>query len=245
VSLITPKIRPTNDDIAARVPRDKLAASRDIADQLLRLAKEMDLTSRYRNTVNFEYWRARCDAEQTEEALTAREQIHKAEELLAANASLNESRENFEKAWDNWELVYKKHPLLFDSGEAQDLVDNVEHYADLLGRIDVKFRADFKLKVLLEMTDKGQRLRKRMDAVQATATEVTPKKPGEKKPDPAEKPGEKPGEKPAETKEPPAKSDKPAEKGKAEEKPAPAGKGPAKTEDGKKPAADAPAAPPK
>ena len=51
------------------------------------------------------YGVARCDAEQTEEALTAREQIHKAEELLAAKASLNEARENFEKAWDNWELV--------------------------------------------------------------------------------------------------------------------------------------------
>jgi hypothetical protein len=245
VTVLSPKVKPTNDDIAARVPREKLAVARDIADQLLRLTKEIDMTSRYRGTVNFDYWRARCDAEQTEEALTAREQVHKAEELLSANASLNESRENFEKAWDNWEVVYKKHPLLFDSGEAEELVDNVEHYADLLGRIDVKFPADFKLKVLLEMTDKGQRLRKRLDAVQATATEFTPAKPGEKKPEPAEKPGEKPGEKPPETKEPPAKTDKPAEKTKTDEKPAPAGKEPAKAEGGKKPAADAPAAPPK
>lgn len=243
-SVLSPKVKPTNDDVAARVPREQLAKSREIADQLLRLAKEMEMTSRYRATVNFDYWRARCDAEQTEEALTAREQVHKAEELLIANASLNEARENFEKAWDNWEVVYKKHPQLFDSGEAQDLVDNVEHYAELLGRIDVKFPADFKLKILLDMTEKGQRLRKRLDALQATAREVTPK-PGEKKPEPGEKPGEKSGEKPAETKEPPAKGEKPAEKTKADEKPAPAAKEPAKGEDAKKPAADAPAAPPK
>ena len=191
VMLIGPKIKATNDDVAARVPREKLAQAREIADQLQNLTREMEMTARYRGTVNFDYWRARCSAEQTPEALDAREQVHKAEELREANRSLNDSRENYEKAWENWAIVFKKHPQLFDSIEAQELVDAVDHYADVLGRIEVKFPADFKLKELLEMTEKGQRLKKRLDTLQGIAPAVTPSQPGEKKPEATENPAEK------------------------------------------------------
>jgi hypothetical protein len=193
VTILSPKVKATNEDVAARVPREKMSEAREIGDQLLRLGKEIEMTGRYRGTVNFDYWRARCIGEQMPEALAAREQIHKAEEIRVKNTSLNESRELFEKAWDNWEIVYKKHPALFDSIEAQELVDAVEHYADVLGRMEAKFPADFKLKVLLDMTEKGQRLRKRLDTLRAAATEAE-KKPEEKR---AET-----GEKPTETKEP-------------------------------------------
>ncbi len=212
VNFLGSKVKATNEEVAARVPREKLAQAREIADQLQRLTQEMDMTSRYRGTVNFDYWRARCSAEQTQEALDAREQIHKAEELREANRSLNDSRENYEKAWENWAIVFKKHPQLFDSIEAQELVDAIDHYADVLGRIEVKFPADFKLKELLEMTEQGQRLKKRLDTLQAIAPAVTPAQPGEKKPESTENP---------------------AEKTKAEEKPAAAAKDAAPTKDEK------------
>ncbi|MGI8982598.1 MAG: hypothetical protein ACR2FY_25480 [Pirellulaceae bacterium] len=234
-SILQSMVKPSNDEVAARVPREKLSQARDIADQLQRLEKELDMTNRYRGTVNFDYWRARCNAEQTEEALLARKLVHDAEALFEGNKSLNDARKNYEQAWDNWAIVYEKHPQLFDSIEAQELVEAVEHYSNLLGSLDVKFPADFKLKKLLDMTQHGQELRKRLDTLQAAAPEITPSEPKEKKPESTDKPIEKPaettGEKPLEKTESPAK---------IEEKPA------ARPKIGEvKPAADIPAAEPK
>lgn len=220
VNVLTGMVKATNEDVAARVPREKLSEAREIGDQLLRLGKEIEMTGRYRGTVNYDYWKARCIGEQMPEALAAREQIHKAEEIRAKNTSLNESRELFEKAWDNWEVVYQKHPQLFDSIEAQELVDAVDHYADVLSRMDAKFPADFKLKILLDMTEKGQRLRKRLETLRAAATEA-PANPADKKPETGEKPVEKPGKKPAEVKDP-AKTEAGKEKPNADEKNEPA-----------------------
>jgi len=219
-SMLTERVKASNDDIASHVSREKLADARAIADQIGRLGQELDMTARYRSTVNFDYWRARCNAEQTDEALKARELVHDAEALFETKKSLNDARKKYEEAWENWDAVFRKHPALFDSGEAQDLVTIIDHYATLLGQIDVKFPADFKLKSLLEMTPQGQALRKRLETFQAAAPEKTPGKAPEKKPEP---------------------TDKPSSETKAEEKPAapaPAEKEPAKKADEK------PAAPP-
>ncbi|MFN0020674.1 MAG: hypothetical protein ACKVP0_20640 [Pirellulaceae bacterium] len=219
-------VKPSNDQVAAQVPRDKLSQAREIADQLQKLSQEIDMTRRYRGTVNYAYWKARSSAEQTDEGLAARELVHDAEALFEGKKSLNEARKKYDLAWENWAVVYDKYPELIDSVEAQDLVEIIEHYINLLGALDVKFPADFKLKKVMEMTQGGRELGKRLDALNAASKEVSPTNPGEKKTEgtdkPSEKPAEKSGEKPAEEKPPAAKSDeKPVEKPKAEE-PSPA-----------------------
>ncbi|MCE9524622.1 MAG: hypothetical protein K8R36_01050 [Planctomycetales bacterium] len=224
-------VRPTNDEVAAKVPRDKLSQSREIADQLQKLRQEIDMTRRYRGTVNYEYWRARSSAEQTDEGLAARELVHDAEALFEGKKSLNEARKKYDQAWDNWAVVYGKYPELMDSVEAQELVEVIEHYVNLLGALDVKFPADFKLKKVMEMSHGGQELIKRLDALNAAAKEIVPTKPSEKKED---------------TKAPPAKVEqKPAEKAKAEEKPAPTVEEPAKAKEPNPSAAEKPQAAPK
>jgi hypothetical protein len=203
-SILQSMIKPANDDVAARVPRDKKSEAREIADQLQQLEKEIDLTGRYRGTVNFVYWRARCDAEQTAEALLARELVHDAEILNEGKKSLNDARKKYELAWDNWAVVYEKHPQLFDSVEAQEIVAAVENYSKLLQDINVKFPADFKLKKVLEITEQGMELRKRLDALQAIAPEITPGKPAEKPAAPV-----KEDEQPAPTAKEPVKAEEP------------------------------------
>jgi hypothetical protein len=210
---ISRMVKASNDDVAAQVPRDKLSQSREIADQLQRLSKEIDMTSRYRGTVNFVYWRARCNADQSDEALAARELVHDAEALFEAKKSLNEARKKYDQAWDKWVVVYGKYPELLDSVEAQELVEVIEHYANLLGALDQKFPADFKLKNVMVMNHGGQELLKRLDAVNATSTDT-----------PSASPKIVP------------------EKPKAIETPVPDSKAPSKTE-AMKPAAEIPAAP--
>ena len=229
--MIAGMVKASNDDVAAQVPRDKLSQAREIADQLQKLSKEIDMTSRYRGTVNFVYWRARCSADQTDEALAARELVHDAEALFEAKKSLNEAKKKYDQAWDKWAIVYARFPELLDSVEAQDLVEVIEHYANLLGDLDVKFPADFKLKKVMEMTYPGQQLIKRLDALNAAATETTPPNTTDKKPEANAKPVEK-------------TNDKPLEKTTSEEKPVSPAKGSDKASE-TKPAADVPAAPPK
>jgi hypothetical protein len=245
-SMLSRMVRPSDDDIASRVPREKLSQAREIADQLQRLNKEIDMTNRYRGTVNFIYWRARCNAEQTDEGLAARELVHDAEALFEGKKSLNEARKKYDQAWEKWAVVYEKYPELIDSVEAQELVEVIDHYANLLGALDVKFPANFQLKKVMQMTQAGQQLMKRLDALNAASTESTPLIPGEKGTNstgqPEEKPAKKPGEQPADAKEPAVKTDKKeAEKSKIEEKPEPPTKEPAKAES-TKPAAKGPAA---
>ncbi len=214
--MIAGMVKPSNEDIAAQVPREKLSQARDVADQLQRLSKEVDMTNRYRGTVNFDYWRARGSAEQTDEALAARELVHDAEAIFESKKSLNEALKKYDQAWDKWAIVYAKYPELIDSVEAQELVTVIEHYANLLGALDIKFPADFKLKKVMEMNQGGQQLLKRLDAVNASSTETTPDPP----------------------------KNIPPVTPKVIETPAPTGKEPAKSAD-IKPAAGAPAATPK
>jgi hypothetical protein len=170
-TLVAGHIRPGNEAVAAKVPREKQSEAREIADQLQRLEREIEMTGRYRGTVNFEYWRARCEAEQTAEALAARELVHDAEALQKATRNLNEARKKYEQAWENWAVVYERHPQLFDSIEADELVEAVERYGNLLGSLDLKFPADFKLKKLLEITSQGQAFKQRIEALQGISPE--------------------------------------------------------------------------
>ena len=185
-------VRPQNDEVAAMVPREKLSQAREIADQIQRLDQEIDMTDRYRGTVNFAYWRARCDAEQTPEALAARELVHDADELQKGQRYLKEARRKYEQAWESWSVVYEKHPQLFDSIEAEELVESIAHYVSLLDSLEVlkEFPSDFKLKKLLEVTQEGQALRQRIDAFQGKTPESQsqPPKTGDSQPGSTGKP---------------------------------------------------------
>ena len=171
-NIINNRIKPRNEEVAAKVSRDKLSDAREIADQLLRLEREIEMTERYRSTVNFEYWRARCDAEQTDEALGARELVHNAGLKFKGQTDLEGARKEYEQAWVFWGAVYEKYPQLFDSTEAQELVEAVGQYCNLLDSIDQKFPDDFKLKRILEVNDEGQALKKRIEALQGKSSEA-------------------------------------------------------------------------
>ena len=197
-NMLEAKVRPSNDEVATKVGREKLGQAREIADQLQRLDREMEMTSRYRGTVNFDYWKSRCEAEQTNEALAARELVHDAEALHKSQRNLNAARQKYEQAWENWAVVYEKHPRLFDSVEATELVESVEKYGLLLDSLDLKFPADFKLMKLLDITSEGQSLKQRIEGIHGSLRENSA--PKESAPSSAVKPKE--GEKSAET--PPA-----------------------------------------
>ena len=112
-----------------------------------------DFVRRYRQIVNFDYWRTRCEVEQLEEANTARKHLYQADADLAA-ALLLDAKANYELAWDAWAQIYEQYRSLRAAVGAEDVVDAVKRYAFLLGQLDESFPADFKLKELVQNHDR-------------------------------------------------------------------------------------------
>jgi hypothetical protein len=166
------------DDIVARASRENRAKARDIADRITSLAEVIRLTALYRNTVNFEYWKTRCEVEQQPIMLEARELVHNADKLRLEGSSLSQARKDYEAAWDRWAVVFEKYPVLVDSQEGSELVESIRHYRDLLSQLELDFPADFKLNKLLDVTYEGQQLKKQIEIVQGAApsTPSTPRK---------------------------------------------------------------------
>ena len=171
-----------------RAPRESRAKIRPLVDQIIndkRLIQEID---RNRNVVAFEYWRTRVQAERTTEARQARSDVYSADKLFAQGEKFEEARAMYERAWDAWALIFKQYPELMNNAEAQDLIESIARYRDLLGQLDQPFPVDFKLNELLDMHFDGQKLREQIRLIQGTgpATGTPPPqqpKPDESKPD--------------------------------------------------------------
>jgi len=132
-----------------------------------------------RRIVNFEYWRTRAEAELTDEAPQAHSSVYEADKLQTEN--LGKSRDLYEKAWKLYATVFDKYPELMDNAEAQDLVDSVGHYRDVLGQLDEPFPSSFPLWTLLDKHHKGQQIRDQVKLLQGN--EPTAEKKEEAKPD--------------------------------------------------------------
>jgi hypothetical protein len=145
-------------DVLDHAPREKRPEIRAIIDQLEVQDVLVGSIARNRGIVNFEYWRTRCDAERTALAQTARKNIYDADRIFASGERFAEAKKMYEDGWVAWDQIFKKHPTLMGNAEAQDLIESVQHYRDLLNQLDERFPADFVLNPLLESHSEGQRL---------------------------------------------------------------------------------------
>ena len=122
----------SHTELAAEAPPEK----REEAKRLARIASEnealVDIVDRYREIVNFEYWKSRCEAEQEDNTLEARKLIRKAKAAYD-DADLIVARDIYEEAWVRWNDVFKKYPLMID--DVEDVVD----YKNLLAQLEESF----------------------------------------------------------------------------------------------------------
>src|SRR5207248_4580647 len=103
--------------------------------------------------------------------------------------SLANARTLYEAAWQLYARLFEKYPALMENAEAQDLVESVAHYRDLLGQLDESFPSSFPLWDLLDKHQKGQQIRDQVKLLQGSeaATGKQEKKPEETKDDKADK----------------------------------------------------------
>lgn len=148
------KISVTWQEVALRVPGERRAEARKLADDLADLKEKTNTIDTYRDIVNFYYWQARCEAEPTDACVAARELLYKAGKAYA-NGELFEARDLYEKSFAQWRKVLDHAPVLSDSTVmADDLVDEIDVYKKLLGKIGQKFPAKFALQDMIDLKEK-------------------------------------------------------------------------------------------
>jgi hypothetical protein len=181
------KVQPR--DFLGRAAREDRPRVRQLVDQI----EQDEQTSRQielnRRIVNFEYWRTRAEAELTEEAPKAHSSVFDADKLVASGENLAKARELYEGAWSLYAKIFEQYPVLMENAEAQDLIESVSNYRDLLGQLDEPFPSSFRLWDLLDKHQKGQQIRDQVKLLQGNErTEEKKEKSGDKASD--EKPAE-------------------------------------------------------
>jgi hypothetical protein len=136
------------------VAREAAAETRPRAQELARQyveAKETaEIIARYRDIVNFDFWRATCEAEVTEPMLRAREATWRAERDFE-NARLQAAKKAYEEAFAAWREVLDASPVLrADDLTADDVAETVSRYRKVLEQLDEKFPSPFILQDILD-----------------------------------------------------------------------------------------------
>jgi hypothetical protein len=154
-------------DFLGRAPkREDRPKVRQLVDQIEEDEQTIHQINLNRRIVNFEYWRTRADSELTDEAPQAHSAVYEADKLQNSGENLAKARELYEKAWKLYATIFDKYPDLMDNAEAQDLIDSVGHYRDVLGQLDEPFPTSFPLWPLLDKHYKGQQIRDQVKLLQ-------------------------------------------------------------------------------
>ena len=136
--LAVDKATVTVEDIVAAAPVEKKVEARRLSSQINEANSYSTTVRRYRDVVNFIYWRTRCEVEQTDQALQGREFLFSAGQALDA-ARLEDAKRFYEACWDRWSKIHAEHPELADDVTSEDLVDAIKRYSTLMGQMDEPF----------------------------------------------------------------------------------------------------------
>jgi hypothetical protein len=142
------KVRPI--DLAEKADEAKRPQALALADEVASAENLSGIIDRYRQIVNFEYWRLRCEVERNEDTLAARKLVHQANKDFEA-ARISESVKLFEEGFQKWRSVIDKFPKLLEEGTfSEDLADHIKVYRRNLDQLERKLPDDFPLKDVLE-----------------------------------------------------------------------------------------------
>jgi hypothetical protein len=143
-------LRVTWPTVAREAPADVKAKAQDLARQFVEANETAEIIGRYRDIVNFDFWRATCEAEVTDEMLKAREATWRAERDFE-NARLQAAKKAYEEAFEAWRKVLDSSEVLRkDSLTADDIKELVDRYRKVLEQLDEPFPKPFILQDVLE-----------------------------------------------------------------------------------------------
>ncbi len=136
--------------VASEAAAEIREEARRLAGEYVEASETAEIIDRYRDIVNYDFWRASCEAEVTQDALTAREAIWRADRDYDA-ARLQPARDAYEQAFAAWRRVLDNSPVLReDDLTAEDIAEVVQRYRRVLEQLDEPFPSPFILQDVLD-----------------------------------------------------------------------------------------------
>lgn len=153
ISELQRKLTVTHEDVANAMTGANRSRGLELAKQLAETEHLANTIRRYREIVNFEYWRRRAKVEQTAEALAAREFVYNGTFALATG-NLPQARELFDAGLAKWREVLDMEQfanLPEDGDLGSELIDAIKVYRRILDARDEEFPDPFILQDILDL----------------------------------------------------------------------------------------------
>ncbi len=146
----------SHNEVARRVAGDQ----RKEALQLAKEAEEHEMLAgyiqRYREVVNFNFWRQRAKSEQTDDLIKARQLVYQGERSYA-EGDLVAARNAYQDGLAAWRKALDTHKeYIHDQTTGEDLVDVVKRYRRVLSQLDEPFPKPFILQDILDIHQKAE-----------------------------------------------------------------------------------------
>jgi len=185
------------NEVAEQTDSSRRKEARDLTAKLNKAesaAREIRIS---RDIVNYTYWKTRCEAEPTDDALAARQLMYEAGQQQI-EARPTKAKKLYEQSFAAWRKVLDRWQVLReDTLMAEDLADVVDKYRDVLRQLagdEAKFPDKFVLQDMLDLNERTNPRPKPKESAKAKSpgeTSATGKTP-EKKPDTKKPEGNKP-----------------------------------------------------
>ena len=165
----------THDEVAKKIANKSKRAE---AIKLAKDAADHEQTAvyirRYREIVNFVYWRLRALVEQSDDAVEARRLIYQGDRALS-EGDLVAARDAYRQGLATWRKVLNAHPeLIPDQTTGEDLMDAIKRYRRILSQLDEPFPEKFILQDIIDQHE--QREGKPPESKQEKAESAKPEK---------------------------------------------------------------------
>jgi hypothetical protein len=136
--------------VAREAPPAERERAKRLAADYTEANETAEIIDRYRDIVNFDFWRATCEMEVTDAALRAREATWQAEQDFEA-ARLRPAKEAYEQAFTAWrEVLDESDVLRSDALTREELVETIDQYREVLEQLDEPFPSPFVLDDILQ-----------------------------------------------------------------------------------------------
>ncbi|MEE2675653.1 MAG: hypothetical protein VX876_01680 [Planctomycetota bacterium] len=139
-------------DIANAMPDGVKDRALALAAEAEAMAIKADAVNYMRSMINYDYWLRRCEMEQLDLAINARQTTVAADELFIA-ARLQPAREEYEKAWTMWTNIFEKYPSMITKDTGQNLMPSIANYVELLSQFDEEVPQGFALQELVDLAE--------------------------------------------------------------------------------------------
>ena len=144
------RTRVTHEDVARQIKGPQHAKAKKLAEDAATHEENATYISRYRETVNFMYWRLRAQVEQSEEALNARKFIYQGD-LAFREGDPTAAKTAYDQGFALWRQVLDKFPAFIeDDITGSDLMDLVKQYERILKQLDEPFPQKFPLQDVVD-----------------------------------------------------------------------------------------------